>query len=248
MPREMPPSKPNGSQHWLQLLINNPTLRSRLANAIEDAINKGLPSPINTTILWKSPLQLDNYAEYSGDDFLKLLGIDGSLSGYWPTNGGGASWDALATLIINDGNNSPAKGYLIVESKSHISEIVTKTKAVDVESLEQINQAFSDTKKALGANPYIDWGYGCYQYGNRLAHLHFLRNILKEPNVYLVFLYFVDDSTIDNPTTLEEWHGAIALQHCLLGLSKETLSKNNVIDIFIRTHTDRTSPTISVLF
>ena len=48
-----------------------------------------------------------------------------------------------------------------------------------------------------------------YQYANRLAHLYFVREVLRVP-AWLVNLCFIGDRTT-NPTTELEWRAALPL-------------------------------------
>ncbi len=82
-----------GSRKWLQILVN------KHPGLLDDYIVPRLrQQPLD--VEWFSPLQSDDYAEYSDDDFIDRLGValeSRPLSKFWPqTNmGGGPHWDAL---------------------------------------------------------------------------------------------------------------------------------------------------------
>jgi len=46
------------------------------------------------------------------------------------------------------------------------------------------------------------------------------------------FVYFINDTDINGPKTVDEWKGAIRLLHRGLGI-RENLIKNFVVDIFV---------------
>jgi hypothetical protein len=92
MSRHPQKSNSHGSLKNLQVAIN---VKKKYLDA---EISKVIGKQMN--IDWKSPLQLDNYAEYRDGDFLKKLGILNkvtyNLSNFWPNNG--PQWDALGVL------------------------------------------------------------------------------------------------------------------------------------------------------
>lgn len=221
-------SNSKGSLKNLQTLVNN--YQHLLNNEIFNKINK-LKSQ---TISWVSPLQQNNYAEYSDEDFLKILNLNrftNSLDEFWPKRG--PQWDALA--ITNNGT------VLLLEAKANIPEIVTpETKASSISKL-LINKSLLDTKKYLKINNNIDWSGTFYQYTNRLAHLYFLREKCKV-NSYLINLYFVGDTSVNGPGTIEEWEAAIKVMSLYLGLGNHKLKKY-MADIFIDVKTFNTNNT-----
>ena len=93
--------------------------------------------------------------------------------------------------------------------------------------------SLAETQRWLNCRgPCIDWKYGFYQYANRLAHLYFLREKARK-EAYLVFLYFVGDST-HIPTSLDAWESVLKLQKKLMGLSADILPGKG-IEVFINT-------------
>ena len=98
----------NGSQHWIQQLVNHdPHI---LTAALRQPAGMNPPESID----WRSPLASANYAEYSDDDFVNLLGLQLTkqpLEGFWPRRG--PHWDALGV----SGNTNHV---FLVEAKAHV--------------------------------------------------------------------------------------------------------------------------------
>ena len=190
-----------------------------LSNPIINAIEADREESLE----WLSPKTDDDYSEYRDQDFLDLLGIKlykTRLNDFWPKRG--PQWDALGR--IED------KVYFLIETKAHVSEIISSSQAKSPASKSLIKKSLNAAGSYLKLNPQVDLIKGFYQYCNRLAHLYLLRRLNDIP-AYLVFLYFVNDHT-HIPTTKEEWNGALQLMHALLGSHRHTLSKY-VIDVFI---------------
>jgi hypothetical protein len=210
------PKATKGSQKWIQILINEkPDMLNR-------QIKTNLEMPEDETIDWLSPKVEDNYVEYDLKTFLKKLekGVEElSVDRFWPKRG--PQWDAL-------GRSSSGKLFL-VEAKSHIPELISTLRAKNPRSKAMIQKSLEDTQKDLGSKSDFDWSKTFYQYANRLAHVNFLRGFHMP--AYLVCVYFVNDSEMKGPKTVEEWKGAIRLLHRCLGL-RENLIQEWVIDIF----------------
>jgi len=207
-----------GSKKWIQRLINeNPEL-------FNSEIRSKLNLPSSEEIRWLSPLKKDEYAEYSDQDFIDLLEVKLEkmpLSDFWPKRG--PHWDALGKSI--SGN------LFLVEAKSHIRELTSTMEPTDEDSIKKIRRSLDVTKDFLNPKADTDWSCGFYQYTNRLAHLYLLR-AKNQLLAYLVFVYFVNDSDMGGPKTVEEWEGAIKLLHSYLGIGRHKLKKF-VADIFI---------------
>jgi hypothetical protein len=209
-----------GSQKWLQLLVKEykPIFFREFA--------RELPS-LNISsfdqIEWLSPLENDDYVEYSDNSFITRLGLKlehKTLANFWPN--GGPVWDGLAKI--------DKKNILLIEAKSHIGELLSILRAKGKDSIKTIHQSLTQTQEILGVKSHIDWTEPFYQYTNRLAHLYFLREV-NHLSAYLVFVYFINDP-YKGPSTKEEWQGALKLMKTLLGLSRHKLSKY-MVDIFI---------------
>lgn len=210
-----------GSQRWLQLLVNEfkPIFFREILREMPH-LNLNCIDQIK----WLSPLEKDEYVEYSDSAFITQLGVKlehKALGDFWPN--AGPVWDGLAKIDKKD--------ILLIEAKSHIGELLSILKAKALTSLSTINQNLTQTQENLGVKSHLDWTAPFYQYTNRLAHLYFLRELNKLP-AYLVFVYFINDPDMHGPSTREEWQGALKLMKTLLGLSRHKLSKY-MVDIFI---------------
>jgi len=175
-------------------------------------------------IEWLSPLEKDDYVEYSDSAFIDQLDVKlvhKSLADFWPN--GGPVWDGLA--------KTDKKNILLIEAKSHIGELLSILRAKAPDSLRKINQSLTQAQEFLGVESHLDWTTPFYQYTNRLAHLYLLRELNKLP-AYLIFVYFLNDPDMHGPSTREEWQGALKLMKTLLGLSRHKLSQY-MADIFI---------------
>jgi hypothetical protein len=217
MARFPQPKAKKGSQRWFQKLVND---KPEILNSrIRSALNLSEEEHVE----WRSPLKSDYYAEYRDDAFLNLLNVKLEkipLSQFWPK--GGPQWDAL-------GKSASGKLFL-VEAKSHIGELISSIGAKDDNSVRRIRRSLEETKSSLGSNAKVDWSRGFYQYANRLAHLYLLRQ--NDLPAYLVFVYFLNDSEMAGPATIDQWKGAIELLHTYLGITRHKLHKYTA-DVFI---------------
>ena len=187
-------------------------------------IKRNLQFSNNHEIQWRSPLKDESYAEYRDQEFIDRLDIilkKVCLKDFWPTRG--PQWDAL-------GKSSKGNIFL-VEAKSHIPEMTSTTRAQDKHSLLKIRESLERTKNFLNAKKMVDWSIGFYQYTNRLAHLYLLRELNQLP-AYLLFIYFINDSEMNGPNTIDEWKGAIKLLHTYLGIRRHKMQRFTS-DIFI---------------
>jgi hypothetical protein len=211
-----------GSQKWIQDIINT---CPELLNA---HIQKKHASLSRRKICWTSPLEADDFAEYRDTAFLKNINLEEfteELQQFWPKKG--PQWDAL-------GRTSDGKAFILVEAKANVPELISFCGAKAGKSLITITERLAETQRWLNCRePRIDWKYGFYQYANRLAHLYFLREKTHQ-EAYLVFLYFIDDSTHIR-TSNEAWNSVLKLQKKLMGLSAGSLT-GKVIDLFINTN------------
>ena len=206
-----------GSLKWIQNLVNHHS--SLLDEIIQLNLQIDFPK-----IAWISPLENDDYAEYRDDTFLAKLGFQKytkRLYEFWPK--GGPQWDAF-------GKSDKDDSIFLVEAKANIQEIISTMKAKSDSSISKIRNSLLETQIFLKCTNPLNWEEGFYQYANRIAHLHFLRNLCGI-NTYLIFIYFTDDFT-HIPTTRKEWEGAIHLQKLIMGLKRHKLQKY-VADVFI---------------
>jgi hypothetical protein len=206
-----------GSQKWIQKIVNDQP------EILNSQIRRALNLPEGERIEWLSPLRADAYAEYRDEAFLKLLGVKlgiVSLAEFWPK--GGPQWDAL-------GKSSSGK-LLLVEAKSHISELLSSLQAKDNDSIRKIKTSLDETKEYLHANATVDWSLYFYQYANRLAHLYLLKK--NGLPAYLIHVYFINDAEMNGPTSFLEWQGAIELLNSYIGIRRHKL-QDFVADLYI---------------
>jgi len=214
---------PKGSQKWVQKIINLcPSLLNRL-------IQQKIASLSGREIQWTSPVEQDEFAEYRDAAFLENLDLQEfaeKLEKFWPNMG--PQWDAL-------GRTADGEVLILVEAKANVPELVSFCGAKDKESLKTISASLAETQGWLNCRePRVDWKCGFYQYANRLAHLYFLREKAQKEGSYLVFLYFVEDSSHIR-TSRDAWNSALKLQKKLMGLSAISLA-GKAIEVFINTN------------
>ncbi|MDP8268328.1 MAG: hypothetical protein P9L97_06315 [Candidatus Tenebribacter davisii] len=208
-----------GSLKWIQILVNQ---HQYLLNSLIQSSKLEIGN-----IEWVSPLAKDKYAEYRDKTFLKQLGLvdyTSDLKDFWPNHG--PQWDALA-------KTTDKRQYLLVEAKANIPEFVSPpTSAKAVNSIEKINMALCRTKNFIASKSKSDWSQYFYQYCNRLAHLFFMRKVLKK-DAYLIFIYFVGDHTVKGPMTQGEWESAIKVMKQYLGIDKKHKLSKFILNVFI---------------
>ena len=207
----------HGSLKNLQVAINEK--KKYLDYKISKVVGKQMK------IDWRSPLELDDYAEYRDEDFLIRLGLDKMeypLSNFWPKRG--PQWDALG---VSDDE------IILVEAKANIPEMVSPgTVAKNPQSINRIRNSLDEVKKYLSVDSTIDWTGTFYQYVNRIAHLYYLREKNKI-KAHLLLIYFINDMSVNGPKTKDEWLGAIQAMKCYLGLDKKHKLRKYIHDIFI---------------
>jgi hypothetical protein len=191
-----------GSQRQIQFYVNERPLV--LNQAISDAFKTALD------LRWVSPLESESYREYWDSAFLRALGLSKyskELSNFWPN--GGPHWDALAV-------ESRTSGVVLLESKSHVSEIFGNGCGAEADSsVQKIEKAITLTKEWLQVTQPSNWKGPLYQCANRLAHLYFFREILRM-EAWLVNVYFTDDP--HSSTSRASWQAGIADVKKVLGI------------------------------
>lgn len=207
--RQSPATK--GSQYHLQRLINDP------ADPLGDAFRQQHAIAPEEVITWLSPLANDDFAEYGDEAFLTHVGLhpermEAPLKSFWPSRG--PQWDALARTRSGQ--------ILLVEGKSHRSEMRSRCTATSPQSLATIQRALEQTSKFCRGDVTADWTAPYYQYANRLAFLYWLK-LLNGVNAHLMFVYFVDDRPMRGPTSVEAWQAEIAAAHQRLGLPADPM-------------------------
>jgi hypothetical protein len=192
-----------GSQKQIQLYVNEGgrALSSGIAQSLSQY---GLDEK---DVQWVSPLEVDSYQEYRDVEFLECLGLGSlgpQLCEFWPQRG--PCWDALARI---DG------GCILIEAKSHVSEIYSGGCKASPESMQKIQSALDSAKKWLNVPQDVDWKGRLYQSANRYATLYFLREIAGV-RAFLTNVYFLDDPI--KRTTRKEWDDEIAEINRELGI------------------------------
>lgn len=195
-----------GSQKQLQTCVNE---REReFSKKVLGALN---PPPVSGADLrWVSPLAGDGFKEYQDAEFLARLDLGAhadALREFWPK--GGPCWDALALVT-----GCVPQGVVLVEAKSHISEMESDCTAKDPASKARIEASLAATKRRLGVDSGVDWMKGHYQAANRYAHVLFLRE-LGVP-AWLVNIYFTGDKR--SKTSADEWRAALTEVRKRMGL------------------------------
>lgn len=140
-------------------------------------------------VVTATPRILD--AERTGHDFLepgRFQHIPPEWRDYFRPNQSGDGpqhWDAVAELNVG---GDPY--WLLVEAKAHLGEL-NSTFQGGAAAKARIQAAFNQVKADWNHVPIEDWFGPYYQFCNRLASLHFLRqNSIK---VKLLFIYFMGD-------------------------------------------------------
>jgi len=200
------------SQLQIQIYVN--CRQEELSQAVTNA----LPSlaSFRPRLRWVSPLEKDGFIEYKDVHFLRAVGLGylaGKLREFWPK--GGPNWDALAFVEIE--RDLYGRGVVFLEAKSHPSEIYGGgCQASSSASLRMIETALQQTKRWLRVAADVDWTGPLYQSANRLAHLYFLRQIVRA-QAWLVNAYFINDP--HSPTIMEDWQYALKEVKKELGLA-----------------------------
>jgi hypothetical protein len=212
-PRRLEPSgmAKRGSQRQIQVWVNRrgEELKTRVLGHLD-------PRPgLGAKLRWVSPLADNSYDEFQDAEFLDKLGLSEHaerLSQFWPK--GGPCWDALAIV-----EEVAPRGVVLVEAKSHISEMDSACKA-EGRSRKMIDDSLRRTAESLGVQLSSCWTGHYYQAANRYAHLHFLRSIVGVP-AWLVNVYFTGDKRFR--TSAEEWRTALAKVKERMGLSGKSV-------------------------
>ncbi len=208
-----------GSQYWLRLAVNN--ARFVIDREIALAVGGTDCDPIE----WISPLEPD-FIEYQDEKFLDKLRVKLPripLQDFWPKKG--PVWDGLA--------RTPVGQVFLIEAKAHIPEINSPESGASYQSLKKIAISLNETRAFLNADPIVDWTRTFFQYTNRIAHLYLLRE-LNGVEAYLLNIYFLNDTKMKGPSSIEEWKGALTLLKTHLGVTRTKLTpfmKDLFIDI-----------------
>lgn len=217
-----------GSQRQIQTWVNE------YADELTKRLLDTLPSLKEQTplIRWVSPLQQERYSEYYDEEFLRVIEhpeLAQALSEFWPRSG--PRWDALATVQLPTG--AARKGVILVEGKSHRTEMFSGGCGAKGRSLKVIQSSLKDVRCRLGVKETPSsgdkWTGPLYQYTNRLAYLCFLNEIAKVPT-WLVNIYFHDDPY--RPTSRAQWEDFLPdIKMELLG--RCSVSHPHITDLYL---------------
>lgn len=202
-----------GSQKQIQIYVNE--RETEFSRKLMEVLNP--PAAPGATLKWVSPRANDNFNEYRDSEFLDKLELSEhrqKLQKFWPSRG--PCWDALA--IVRDTN---LHGAVLIEAKSHITEMGSACKAESARSEEMIKKALDETAQHLGAAVNSHWTEEYYQTANRYAHLYFLRKIALVP-AWLVNVYFTNDRSVE-PTSRSEWEKKLEEIRQLMGLGGNSI-------------------------
>ena len=206
MTGKAPASK--GSQHWLQLAVNqHPKL-------LDEAFRRAGAIDKDDSIEWRSPLGANDYKECRDASALREIGITElpclSLGEFWPSRG--PVWDALGVS---------GKGLkILVEAKAHIAEAASPPSKATPKSLEHIRRSLAEARAWYAPKATAEWSGNLYQYANRLA-FHYLLSEKNGIPTRLVFIDFVNASDVGGPESEAAWKGATELMHAMLGLPSD---------------------------
>ncbi len=209
-----------GSKEAIQVLANERT--------------EVFEAAIEGRIRWLSPLKADKYHEYC-NSFPELdLPADWRIN-FWPKRG--PHWDGLA---IDETRGE----YLLIEAKSHISEIFESgSRADDENARKQISSTLETLAKKLHA-PYWKefWEGSLYQTANRLAFLDHLNANTKHwrGKIKLVYLIILNDPIAKEQAICgvnedeNSWLTAIYMAlHKMLAIPKRNVLTKHFKTIFI---------------
>ena len=176
-------------------------------------------------IQWVSPIARNCFYEYRDNflDALDLIEHQEQLRKFWPNRG--PVWDGLGVMKVQNECN------FLLEPKSYVREMITKTRATDPRSIRLIQKSLAQVKHYMGVTPDADWTRPYYQLCNRLALLYFL-NIITKKSSYLALVNFVDDSTIQKPTSAEQWKSHYKDVFSYLGITSKSKLTDRIISVY----------------
>jgi hypothetical protein len=209
----MPTFAKKGSQRWLQVAVE------RAPQVLDDPIKTSLGLTAADTIEWLSPLRHESFVEYRDDATFAKCGAKldkRSLKDFWPQRG--PMWDGLARTSRGD--------IMLIEAKAHIPELVSPRSRATEPAKGRIAKSVRDVQQLLSPKSigHVDWTGTFYQYANRIAHLHFLRQD-NGVRAHLVNVYFLNATDVQGPASKLEWDGALKVVESYLGVGRHRLSK-----------------------
>jgi hypothetical protein len=212
-----------GSRRWLQIAVN------RRPEVLDEPLRAAAKLPPNAAITWLSPVEAEGFVEYCDQPTFDRLGIhlpNRPLDDFWPARG--PRWDGLARASTGD--------VFLLEAKAHIGEMVSGASRASEAPRAKIAESLREVQRAIapGADE-VDWTGRFYQYANRLAHLHFLREQNGIP-AHLVLVYFLNAADVGGPTERAEYEGASKVIEHYLGVRRSKISRY-VHKIFVDVNT-----------
>lgn len=195
-----------GSQLQMQIYV------ARRQSELSQAVLESLQSIGGSfdSIEWVAPLEARKFYEPRDQKFLTALRLESlrqKLADFWPARG--PRWDALAIL-------HPGNALLLVEAKSYPAELLGGgCKAIEP-ARSRIRRSLVAAKQSLSVEPAVDWLGSLYQYANRLAHVHFLRDKCGKP-AFLANLCFLNDP--HRSTSMAVWQSELQVLKSDLGFS-----------------------------
>ena len=155
--------------------------------------------------------------ERRGLDFVDDAAVQRAWAAWWPQGRGIHHWDAVGRYRTRD-----EVGWLLVEAKGNLEELVSDCQAKAAGGRAQIEAALAEVKRALGVDASRDWLRGHYQHANRIAALHFLGS--HGVAARLLYVYFCADRTPNRtcPADAAGWAAALEREQLHLGIPPES--------------------------
>jgi hypothetical protein len=199
--RTIQPEGQRGSRKWIQRAVNERW--TVLERPILRAVRGG-------PVRWASPLATDEFAQYSGADFLERIGhgdLGGALNAFWPTSG--PSWDALGV--------TPDGAVILIDAKSSLAEMCWAGPIPARQSRARSELVLQGVARRLGSRSGREaWCAQFYRLATQIAHLEFLRS--NGVPAWLVLVDFVGDQDLRGPRSAEAWRAAYSIAFNLLDL------------------------------
>lgn len=135
-------------------------------------------------------------------------------------------WDGLARTSQGE--------ILLIEAKAHIPEIVSPRSRASEPARGRIAKSMRDVQQAVAPKSvgFVDWTSTFYQYANRVAHLHFLQQAMACAPIWSTCTSQMPLTLTNGPTDRAEWHGAVKVVECYLGLGRTSLT-NYMHKVFV---------------
>lgn len=150
----------------------------------------------------------------------------------WPQTGNVHNWDAVGRT-----GNGDTGTWVLVEAKAHIGELTSSCSATSEDSRRRITEVLNQTRSHLGATGSSDWLTGYYQYCNRIALLHYLRE--RAVDAHLLFVYFTGDRLDlgsrgrDCPASEDAWQPGLDSQKRHAGIDASAPLLQFVHELFL---------------